>query len=335
MALKANRGGHGKDIKEKKKGWKNDVETTYTSVNSIFPNMPPEEIRGVEATSKASESDYLDASYETPAYFDSSNDFLDEDESHRNSIGGHDEVDGHELHSKSAHGSEFQGSAAEQWEHSSSQHLHEEDVATPMWSQHLSMTFDEEPYGYGGPNLYPEPVNEHFDLQLPIPAGPRGGTFINDDPRRKLAAGSPSVTKPSTPRSLGLGGALSGMADEIKQTTKLRRSEVEPVDKRTMLNVLERARREDLKSSFQSLRDIVPDLEGDLRAVKGMILIKASEYIQYLNEEAVNLENTVQTLRSENHRLKVMMSTHEPSPVDIKASSDQSTRVLGTSRVKK
>lgn len=75
-------------------------------------------------------------------------------------------------------------------------------------------------------------------------------------------------------------------------------------DKRTMLNVLERARREDLKLSFKALRDIVPDLEGDSRAVKGVILLKASEYIQQLNEESAVLEATVQMLRAENERLR-------------------------------
>lgn len=47
-----------------------------------------------------------------------------------------------------------------------------------------------------------------------------------------------------------------------------------PDQKRTFLNVLERARREDLKASFAELRDCIPDLSGNKRAAKGIILKK-------------------------------------------------------------
>ncbi len=63
-----------------------------------------------------------------------------------------------------------------------------------------------------------------------------------------------------------------------------------PEAKRTFLNVLERARREDLKASFVVLRECIPDLELNKRAAKGLILKKAGAYIAELQKEEAYLE---------------------------------------------
>jgi len=73
--------------------------------------------------------------------------------------------------------------------------------------------------------------------------------------------------------------------------------------KRTVLNILERARREGLKSNFHKLRDTVPDLVGNKRVPKGLILKKAADYIRELSEEARTLEFTLHHLRREQERL--------------------------------
>ncbi len=51
-----------------------------------------------------------------------------------------------------------------------------------------------------------------------------------------------------------------------------------------------RARREGLKSNFHKLRDTVPELVGNKRVPKGLILKKAADYIRELCEEARTLE---------------------------------------------
>lgn len=73
--------------------------------------------------------------------------------------------------------------------------------------------------------------------------------------------------------------------------------------KRTVLNVLERARREGLKSNFHRLRDSVPLLAGNKRVPKGQILRKAADYIRQLHNESQELENGLEALRRENQRL--------------------------------
>ena len=84
----------------------------------------------------------------------------------------------------------------------------------------------------------------------------------------------------------------------------------DPECKRNVHNVLERKRRNDLKYSFQVLRDSIPDLKGSERAPKVAILRKATDCILNLRSEQERLlekksllERTHQSLKQ---RLKVL-----------------------------
>ncbi|KAI8496017.1 PREDICTED: transcriptional regulator Myc-like [Branchiostoma belcheri] len=59
--------------------------------------------------------------------------------------------------------------------------------------------------------------------------------------------------------------------------------------KRSTHNILERKRRNDLKASFVTLRDSVPELKDNERAPKVNILRKATDYIQSLDKEMKKL----------------------------------------------
>ena len=59
--------------------------------------------------------------------------------------------------------------------------------------------------------------------------------------------------------------------------------------RRAQHNVLERKRRNDLKSSFQRLRDNVPDLNAQDRAPKVTILKRATDYISLLRKRGNTL----------------------------------------------
>jgi len=61
------------------------------------------------------------------------------------------------------------------------------------------------------------------------------------------------------------------------------------VERRASHNVLERKRRNDLKSSFNTLREHVPDLESNEKAPKVMILQKAACYIREIKQLDVKL----------------------------------------------
>ena len=60
--------------------------------------------------------------------------------------------------------------------------------------------------------------------------------------------------------------------------------------KRAQHNVLERKRRDDLKSSFQRLREQVPDIASQERAPKVVILKKATDYIAQLLQNCRSME---------------------------------------------
>ncbi|KAH3867379.1 myc protein-like [Dreissena polymorpha] len=78
--------------------------------------------------------------------------------------------------------------------------------------------------------------------------------------------------------------------------------------KRTQHNVLERKRRTDLKNSFFHLRDSVPDLEGQERAAKVVILRNASQYIIRLIEEQRQKEREIEQLKLKKEKLKRHLS---------------------------
>lgn len=96
-------------------------------------------------------------------------------------------------------------------------------------------------------------------------------------------------------------------ASEESERPRRRRSSVDSDDgegpKRTVLNVLERARREGLKSNFYRLRDVVPTLTGGKRVSKGQILRKAVDYIRELDSQSRSLELSLTALRCERERL--------------------------------
>lgn len=81
-------------------------------------------------------------------------------------------------------------------------------------------------------------------------------------------------------------------------------SEEYPEGKRTQHNVLERKRRNDLKFSFFSLRDSVPELVKQERAPKVQILKKASDYIRKLSADERRLESERELLQEKHEQLR-------------------------------
>ena len=74
-------------------------------------------------------------------------------------------------------------------------------------------------------------------------------------------------------------------------------SDSEDCDRRANHNVLERRRREDLRTSFFKLRDQVPELQSQERAAKIVILKKATDYVNHLHAEEESLVRHEDALR--------------------------------------
>lgn len=81
-------------------------------------------------------------------------------------------------------------------------------------------------------------------------------------------------------------------------------SKDDPEAKRHTHNVLERKRRNDLKTSYSALREQVPCLVDNDRAPTGQILLHAVEFINALQQEEDELLVALAGLRAENDRLR-------------------------------
>ncbi|XP_008945488.1 PREDICTED: N-myc proto-oncogene protein, partial [Merops nubicus] len=94
-------------------------------------------------------------------------------------------------------------------------------------------------------------------------------------PQKKLKTEVPRPVKPTIqPKS---------------KSSSPRNSDSEDSERRRNHNILERQRRNDLRSSFLTLRDHVPELVQNEKAAKVVILKKATEYVHSLQAEEQKL----------------------------------------------
>lgn len=90
-------------------------------------------------------------------------------------------------------------------------------------------------------------------------------------PQKKLKNEAPRPVKPIT--------------QPKPKSSSPRNSDSEDSERRRNHNILERQRRNDLRSSFLTLRDHVPELVKNEKAAKVVILKKATEYVHSLQAE--------------------------------------------------
>ena len=74
-------------------------------------------------------------------------------------------------------------------------------------------------------------------------------------------------------------------------------------------NVLERKRRNELKSKFYSLRDSVPELQGNKKIPKVVILKTAISYIEDVKSEEITLKSEMQRQKKLHQELKKRLLT--------------------------
>ncbi|XP_030346452.1 N-myc proto-oncogene protein [Strigops habroptila] len=94
-------------------------------------------------------------------------------------------------------------------------------------------------------------------------------------PQKKLKTEVPRPVKPTIPPK--------------SKSSSPRNSDSEDSERRRNHNILERQRRNDLRSSFLTLRDHVPELVKNEKAAKVVILKKATEYVHSLQAEEQKL----------------------------------------------
>ncbi|KAL0965073.1 hypothetical protein UPYG_G00276420 [Umbra pygmaea] len=112
-----------------------------------------------------------------------------------------------------------------------------------------------------------------------------------------------SVTGQSS-TTLGSRSKRNASGDSSPRGGSSGNSDSEDSERRRNHNILERQRRNDLRSSFLTLRDHVPELERNEKAAKVLILKKAAEYVSSLEMDELRL--TQEKVRLQARRTQLM-----------------------------
>uniref|UniRef100_A0A914XJI7 BHLH domain-containing protein n=1 Tax=Plectus sambesii TaxID=2011161 RepID=A0A914XJI7_9BILA len=83
-------------------------------------------------------------------------------------------------------------------------------------------------------------------------------------------------------------------------------------NRRAHHNALERKRRDHIKDSFSSLKEVVPTLVGE-RSSRALILKKAVDYISTMQDKISSHENDINALKSQNEQLESQIRAFEGS----------------------
>lgn len=92
-------------------------------------------------------------------------------------------------------------------------------------------------------------------------------------------------------------------------------TESDDEQRRASHNILERKRRNDLKYSFQLLREQVPELEDNQRAPKVIILRKAAEFIKQIQEREDRLEQEYEKEKKREAKLRQRLAYLKSMPL--------------------
>ncbi|XP_074642250.1 transcriptional regulator Myc-1-like [Tubulanus polymorphus] len=172
----------------------------------------------------------------------------------------------------------------------------------------------------------PVPVKRPIQVILTSQSKPKGQSVIKPIPQLAFARSDTSpiphpidmhsyslkrkaVSMPSSPQPHSKRLRHELTVDLRKAVQKLRvhpvnsSSDSEEPHKRAQHNVLERQRRTDLKMSFFTLRDLLPDLHKNERAPKVVILQRAAEYVQSLTRMHKRLQSELQQEENRKRRL--------------------------------
>jgi Myc proto-oncogene protein len=199
----------------------------------------------------------------------------------------------------------------------------------PMLGTKLSTIFDDgsgEPLYDWTPPASPEPSSDCDDMLREFPDLNVFGMMEHVDETESAASGSADSAE--SPRPVSQKRKASSISGDDREKKRIRdkqeqarvarteaceqavadlidsKNDEDPESKRHTHNVLERKRRNDLKNSYQLLRERVPSLEDDDRAPTGKILLHACEFIAHLKKTDAVLADGLALAQAENERLR-------------------------------
>ncbi|XP_051908411.1 N-myc protein isoform X2 [Hippocampus zosterae] len=130
--------------------------------------------------------------------------------------------------------------------------------------------------------------------------------YTSDDdpaPPPKKQRTSDVAKAPTRTASLSCASGPRGKRSSSGDSSPRGGSDSEDSERRRNHNILERQRRNDLRSSFLTLRDHVPELAYNEKAAKVLILKKATEYVSSLDREERRLQLEKDRLQARRQQL--------------------------------
>lgn len=128
----------------------------------------------------------------------------------------------------------------------------------------------------------------------PVKSNKRKSTSQLSDYERKKAKAKAEADRHA--RTIACERAVAALSSKM--------NDEDPESRRHTHNVLERKRRNDLKNSYQLLREQIPSLEENERAPTGQILLHAVEYIQALKTEESDLVKALAAAKARQQQLQ-------------------------------
>ncbi|KAK3710175.1 hypothetical protein QZH41_010576 [Actinostola sp. cb2023] len=165
-------------------------------------------------------------------------------------------------------------------------------------------------------NVFPYPINDNqsFCSSHTSDSEEEIDVVTIERPKRRLSTSSetssdePSVKRQKPVASRPKSFSLHKKSKEVKRQESSGSDEEDGENKRAVHNVLERKRRNDLKTSFHQLRAEVPEIEDNERSPKVVILRKAKDYIEQLKTDEARLRREMDKENKKNKELTNKLS---------------------------
>lgn len=145
-------------------------------------------------------------------------------------------------------------------------------------------------HNYAAPSPYSDPQD--------VPSAPPSKKLRIDNSTISLRTGRHQNSSPSSPTN-----TVPSQRIKKSESSSPRCSDSEDSERRRNHNILERQRRNDLRSSFLTLRDEVPELAHNDKAAKVVILKKATEYVCSLEAQEIRLQHEKDRLQARRQQL--------------------------------
>ncbi|XP_042602588.1 N-myc protein isoform X2 [Cyprinus carpio] len=140
----------------------------------------------------------------------------------------------------------------------------------------------------------PSPYSDQQD----VPSAPPSKKLRIDNSTITLRTGRNQNSSPNSPTN-----GVPSQRMRKSDSSSPRCSDSEDSERRRNHNILERQRRNDLRSSFLTLRDQVPELARNDKAAKVVILKKATEYVSSLEAQELRLQQEKDRLQARRQKL--------------------------------